>query len=56
MRNTLRWLAMLVLVVAVLGSFAIPGRISLALKLIGPALAVLILWWIYRGEKSEDID
>ena len=56
MRITLRWIAMLVLVVTVLGSFAIPGRVSLALRLIGPVLAVLILWWTYRGEKSEDND
>ena len=45
---------MLVLVITILGSFAIPGRASLTLRLVGPALAVLFLWWAYRNDKSED--
>ena len=54
MRNTLRWIAMLLLAITVLGSLAIPGRVSLALKILGPLMAVVFLWWVYRGDNSED--
>lgn len=54
MRRSLRWIAMLFLAVTVLGSLAIPGRVSLALKILGPLMAVVFLWWVYRGDSSED--
>ena len=56
MHIALRWIAMLLLAVTVLGSLAIPGRISVLLRLLGPALAAAFLWWTYRGEKSESED
>lgn len=56
MRKTLRWIVIVLVVVAVLGSLAIPGRLSLALKILAPIVAVMILWLIHRDEKTEDKD
>jgi hypothetical protein len=56
MRKALRWIVIVLLVVVVLGSLAIPGRLSLAVKILAPIVAVIILWWIYRDEKIEDKD
>jgi len=56
MRKALRWIVIVLLVVTVLGSSAIPGRLSLALKMVAPVVAVIVLWWSYRDEKVEDKD